>query len=405
MRFAVIGGGAAGFFASIRLSELRPDAEVHLFEKSAQLLSKVKVSGGGRCNVTHACFDARELIRNYPRGNPELIGSFSRFGPAQTVEWFSERGVELKTELDGRMFPTTDSSQTIIDLFLEEARRTGVLIHRKTGFRTIQTGRSGRWSLEFDDDSCRDFDAVLMAAGSSEAVWKSLKALGLEIHDPAPSLFTFHVRDKELQSLMGLSIDNVKVNIPATSFESEGPLLFTHWGLSGPAVLKLSSFAARELQNRAYRFKVQIDFLPEFKEGRVEETLRTFRSSQPRKLVVNAIPFDSIPKRCWEYLLHRAEIADGRNWADLGNKSLSELVRTLKKLELEVNGKSTFKEEFVTCGGVSLDEIDTRTFQSKRLPGLFFAGEVLDVDAVTGGFNFQHAWTSGWLAAEGMSSL
>lgn len=405
MRFAVIGGGAAGFFASIRLSELRSDAEVHLFEKSAQVLSKVKVSGGGRCNVTHACLDARELIRNYPRGNPQLIGAFSRFGPAQTVEWFSERGVELKTELDGRMFPTTDSSQTIIDLFLQEARRTGVLIHRKTGFRSIEPGKVRRWSLDFDDESRQEFDAVLVASGSSDAVWKALNELGIEIVVPVPSLFTFHVRDKDLQSLMGLSIDNVRVNIPASSFESEGPLLFTHWGLSGPAVLKLSSFAARDLQQRAYRFNVQIDFLPELKEGRVEETLRTFRSSQSRKSVVNANPFDKIPRRCWEYLLHRAQIPEGRNWADLGNKALLELVCALKKLGLEVNGKSTFKEEFVTSGGVSLNAIDTKSFEAKGHPGLFFAGEVLDVDAVTGGFNFQHAWTSGWLAAEGMSAL
>lgn len=405
MKFAVIGGGAAGFFASIRLRELRPDVEVHLFEKSAQVLAKVKVSGGGRCNVTHACFNARELIRNYPRGNPELIGAFTRFGPAQTVEWFGDRGVDLKTEEDGRMFPVTDSSQTIIDLFLQEAHRTGVSVHRKTGLRSIHRATEGKWVMAFDDESRQEFDAVLIATGSSETVWKSLKFLGLEIHEPVPSLFTFHVRDKELQSLMGLSIAHVRLTIPQTGFESEGPLLFTHWGLSGPAVLKLSSFASKELHERMYRFPLKIDFLPDRKEGGVEEELRNFRTMHSRKQVINATPFDEIPKRCWNYLLHLAGIQTDKNWADIGNKPLSELVRVMKKLELAVNGKSTFKEEFVTCGGVSLDEIDTRTFQAKRFPGLFFAGEVLDVDAVTGGFNFQHAWTSGWLAAEGMASV
>ncbi|MFM1744392.1 MAG: hypothetical protein RLZZ630_329 [Bacteroidota bacterium] len=405
MRFAVIGGGAAGFFASIRLRELRPDSEVHLFEKSAQVLAKVKVSGGGRCNVTHACFEARELIRNYPRGNPELIGAFSRFGPAQTVEWFEDRGVDLKTEEDGRMFPITDSSQTIIDLFLSEAQSNGVLLHRKTGLKTLKQSEANRWSLEFDDDSKWEFDAVLISTGSSESVWKSLMALGMEIRPPVPSLFTFHVRDKELQSLMGLSVAQVRLVIPETGFESSGPLLFTHWGLSGPAVLKLSAFAARDLHSKAYRFRLTIDFLPDLKESRVEETLRDFRSTNARRQVINAIPFHSIPKRCWGYLLLIAGIDSEKNWADLGNKHLHALLNAMKSLELDINGKSTFKEEFVTCGGVSLDEVDTRSFQAKRFPGLYFAGEVLNVDAVTGGFNFQHAWTSGWLAAGGMASI
>jgi predicted Rossmann fold flavoprotein len=226
----------------------------------------------------------------------------------------------------------------------------------------------------------------------------------VEINAPLPSLFTFHVRDKQLQSLMGLSISHVRLNIPGTGFESEGPLLFTHWGLSGPAVLKLSAFAAKELHKCTYRFSLKIDFLPDMKEGRVEEELRNFRTLHSRKQVINAIPFDEIPKRCWNYLLESAGIPTEKNWADIGNKPLLELLKVMKKLELAVNGKSTFKEEFVTCGGVSLHEIDTRTFQSNRFPGLYFAGEVLDVDAVTGGFNFQHAWTSGWLAAEGMAT-
>lgn len=401
-RFAVIGGGAAGFFAAIRLAELRPDAAVFLFEKSTQILGKVRVSGGGRCNVTHACFDPKALCAFYPRGHKELLGPFHRFGPLQTIEWFESRGVELKTEEDGRIFPVSDSSQSIIDALMHAARENGVRLHLNSSLMNLQA--SGRyWNLQFGNKHELLVNSVFIATGSSDKIWETLRLLDLKIAEPVPSLFTFHIHDKELQALSGLSIEKTEVQVVHSKYHSEGPLLFTHWGLSGPAILKTSSFEARNLKEKGYQFDIRINFIPASDPEEVMERLLSLRDTESRKLVIAHSAFSEIPKRAWIYLVGRAGIPENLRWADLSNTRMESLRTELTEGIYSVSGKSTFKEEFVTCGGVAREEIDFRRFESVRLPGLFFGGEVLDVDAVTGGFNFQHAWTSGWIAAAAMA--
>ena len=401
---AIIGGGAAGFFAALHLAEIDPHCEVHIFEKSTQLLSKVKVSGGGRCNVTHACFDNRTLVQFYPRGSKQLSSPFKQFSPIDTIEWFKERGVMLKTEEDGRMFPVTDSSQTIINCFLEEAQRLGVRIHTQQGVSSF-IQENNQWKINFSDQSQFVADALLIATGSSELIWNQLKSLGIKIEEPAPSLFTFNVKDMNLQELSGTSVEHTSLKIQGTKLKTEGPLLITHWGMSGPAILKLSAWGALDLKALSYNFTLSISYLPAENDQSLMYFLKNLRSKESRKQVNSFSPFDEISKRLWNYLLGKSDITQQINWADLSNKDLQRLVDELLHGQYKVNGKSTFKDEFVTCGGVSLDEINFKTYESKKYPGLFFAGEVINVDAVTGGFNFQHAWTSGWIAAEGMSEL
>lgn len=398
---AIIGGGAAGFFAAIRLAELHPDARISIFEKSHQLLSKVRVSGGGRCNVTHSCFDIRELVKNYPRGSKQLMGPFSRFAPGDTISWFYDRGVALKTEEDGRMFPESDSSETIINTFLDEAERNKVNILTQCGLTAIEATEK-KWKLEFSDGSRDIFDVVMIAAGSSDALWKLLSVAGLKIVPPVPSLFTFNVKDKALQELLGISVSKTQLHIPGTKLKAEGPLLITHWGLSGPAILKLSAWGARELREMNYTFKISISFLTDEKDESLTEQLKAMRLSDSKKQAGSFSPFSTISKRLWNYLLQKAGISLQLNWADLSNKQLQALSKELLQGQYQVQGKSTFKDEFVTCGGVDLNEIDFKTYEAKRFPGLFFGGEVINVDAITGGFNFQHAWTSAWIAAEAM---
>lgn len=402
MKVAVVGGGAAGFFAAIHLAEICPDAEVHIFEKGQQILGKVRVSGGGRCNVTHACFDVRQLVKYYPRGSKELLGPFHRFGPQDTINWFADRGVELKTEEDGRMFPVTDSSQTIIDSFLDASDECGLSIHTQSGLMGIEQLEYG-WKLTLDHNKIFVADAVLLAGGSSSSLWNLLAGLGLKMINPVPSLFTFHIPDKSLRSLSGVSIENVELKIPGFKYLSDGPLLFTHWGLSGPSILKLSAFAARYLNECDYQSILTINFLPDYSDEEISDDFNDWRQIHSRRQVGSQSPFASIPKRCWHFILEKAKINDTINWADVSNKQIRTLVSALIAAEFEIRGKSTFKEEFVTCGGVSMDEINTKNFEARRYPGLFFAGEILNVDAVTGGFNFQHAWTSGWIAAEGIA--
>ena len=400
---AIIGGGAAGFFAALHLAEIDPHCEVHIFEKSTQLLSKVKVSGGGRCNVTHACFDNRTLVQFYPRGSKQLASPFKQFSPIDTIAWFKERGVSLKTEEDGRMFPVTDSSQTIINCFLEEAQRLGVRIHTQQGVSSF-IQENNQWKITFSDQSHFVADALLIATGSSELIWNQLKSLGIKIEEPAPSLFTFNIKDMNLHELSGTSIENTSLKIQGTKLKTEGPLLITHWGMSGPSILKLSAWGALDLKGLNYNFTLSVSFLPEENDETLLTKLKNLRSSESRKLVSTFSPFDEISKRLWIYLLGKSDISIDLNWADLSNKELQRLMEELLHGNYKVNGKSTFKDEFVTCGGVSLDELNFKTYESKNYPGLFFAGEVINVDAVTGGFNFQHAWTSGWIAAEGIKN-
>ena len=399
---AIIGGGAAGFFAALRLAELLPQLDVHIFEKSRHLLSKVKVSGGGRCNVTHACFDPQQLTMYYPRGQKELRGPFTRFGPRQTVEWFRKAGVKLKTEEDGRMFPSTDSSQTIIDTFLSKAEDYSIQIHTEKGLTGLV--REGeKWRLEFSDQSVYTAETVFLSPGSNSALWSLMSSLGIKTVPPVPSLFTFSIRDKDLHALSGLSVPKVETTVQGTSYTSEGPLLLTHWGMSGPAILKLSAFAARQLYDNGYKFTITINYLPDHPD--TEKTVTAYKISQSRKQTGTQSPFEEIPRRLWLYLLQRAGIDAQKNWADISKQQVFRLLTELCEGIYQVDGKNTFKEEFVTCGGIDLKEINFTDYSLKKLPGIFAGGEFINVDAVTGGFNFQNAWTSGYLAAEGMADL
>jgi predicted Rossmann fold flavoprotein len=403
LKVVVIGGGAAGFFAAINCAAATREAEVILLEKTNKLLSKVRVSGGGRCNVTHACFDNNLLVKQYPRGEKELRNVFSRFSTSDTIKWFEERGVKLKTEEDGRMFPVTDSSETIIRCLNHEAEKAGIRIETSTevesiikeaeGFRIIIKGGG-----EF---SC---NKVIVASGGNQKpeAYSFLKNSSHSLQKPVPSLFTFNIPDDPITTLMGVSVPMARVRIAGTRLETEGPLLITHWGMSGPAVLKASAWGARVLNDLQYRFQVLISWLPKLNEEKLRIILQECKEDQPSKTLLASCPVE-LPKRLWSHLLTRAGIADDLRWADLPKKSMNVLIAKMISDEYTVSGKTTFKEEFVTCGGVNLKEIDLATMQSKLWKGLFFAGEVMDVDGVTGGFNFQNAWSSGWIAANNIS--
>ncbi len=394
---AIIGGGAAGFFAAINLAQKNPDYKITIYEKSNKLLSKVKVSGGGRCNVTHACFDAGELIEFYPRGGKELVPAFKKFQPQNTVEWFEKRGVKIKKENDGRMFPVTNNSQTIIDCFLNEAEKYGVEI--KMGYALISLEKSENdqnWKLAFANERTEMADSVMMAAGSSESVWEILKKLGHTIIPPVPSLFTFHIADKRIDGLMGLSVPDATVHLKNRDTKTNGPLLITHWGMSGPAILKSSAWEAIFLNEKNYHTKVIINFTGQTKET-IRKQLAILRDAEAKKLAGTIAQF-GLPTRLWKQLTDHLNISD-RKWAGLGNKDLDALATELCAAEYKINGKTTFKEEFVTCGGVKLEEVNLEKFESKIHPGLFFGGEILNIDAVTGGFNFQAAWTGGWIVS------
>lgn len=397
----VVGGGAAGFFCAINAAARQPGLKVCILEKTGKLLTKVAVSGGGRCNVTHACFDIDTLSRRYPRGTNFLRKAFHHFNPKDTIEWFRERGVELKTEEDGRMFPVSNTSSTIVQCLLQEASRHQVHIELNQEIVSLNFV-DGSWKLQSAKGRTYQTPKVCLAQGglnklSMEALFSNLKHT---IVSPIPSLFTFNMPGNEITKLMGVSVDDVMARIPGTKLESKGPLLITHWGMSGPAILKLSAWGARDLAQMQYQFRVMINWIPDFSEISLREQLNGFRTQLSRQLILPRNPF-SLPQRLWEYLVTKlAHVAPDRRWADLSAKEVNALVRVLLFCEFEVKGKTTFKEEFVTAGGVSLAEIDHRTMESKLHPGLYFAGEVMDVDGITGGFNFQHAWTSGYLAAQ-----
>lgn len=404
-RIVVVGGGAAGFFGAIACAEqLGAAGEVTIYEATAHPLAKVRVSGGGRCNVTHACFEPRQLVQRYPRGGRELLGAFHRWQPRDTVAWFAARGVELKTEEDGRMFPTTDDSATIVDGLRRAAEAARVRLVTSLGVRTIDA-EAGSFRVTLTDGASLRCERVLLATGGNRgsAGFTIAEKLGHTIEPLVPSLFTFHIDDPRLAGLAGVSVDQVVATVPGTRLRESGPLLVTHWGLSGPAILKLSAWGARELAARRYEFPVVIDFAPPHTRDTLLRELGAVRARNPRKQIATWSPL-ALPQRFWERLVTHAGIGAAKPWTEVSNAALATLAAQLNAAEFTVVGKSLFKEEFVTCGGVRLSEVDFKTMESRKCPGLHFAGEVLDIDGVTGGFNFQSAWTTGWLAGQAMAA-
>lgn len=394
----IIGGGAAGFFAAVTAAKANPSAAVILLEKSNALLSKVRISGGGRCNVTHACFDPPLLVKNYPRGEKALLGPFHRFQPKDTIHWFESRGVPLKTEEDGRMFPVTDQSQTIINCLLQEAKTLGVQIRLQHRIKTIQK-KGALFSLGFSDDSVMECHRLIMATGGNKEGFDLAHSLGHRIMPPVPSLFTFNVPDFPLAELAGISVETVQIKIHNTSLVQTGPLLITHWGFSGPAVLKLSAWGARPLYESNYRAIIFINWLPEYTQGELMAKLVSLKQQFAAKTIAAPHEFP-LAKQLWKHLIASAEIEDSKRWGDISHKSLAHLAAKLQADRYDTDGKTTHKQEFVTCGGVDLNEVNFKTLESRLVPGLYFAGEILDIDGITGGFNFQNAWTTGWIAGQ-----
>jgi predicted Rossmann fold flavoprotein len=392
----VIGGGAAGFFSAIQAAS--SGRSVVLLEKSENVLSKVKISGGGRCNVTHSCFEPRALSEYYPRGQKALIGVFNRFQPADTIQWYKERGVELKTESDGRMFPVTDSSQTIIDCLLNEAKKLGVKILTKRTVTEISK-HGDDYKVTLEGGLVYDCMGVIITTGSGRGGYDFAKKLGHSIVDPAPSLFTFKINDKSLHALAGVSVSNVEISIKGEKLNGQvGPLLVTHWGISGPSVIKLSAWAARFAAVSKYQFEVVINLLPKYSSETIVSVLKAYRLKNFQKKCSNQSPFSEVSLRFWRYLVGKAGIDSNQPWKQLTEGQMKNLAEVLFALSFKVNGKSPFKEEFVTAGGVALNEVNFKTMESKLSSGLYFAGEILDIDGVTGGFNFQNAWSTGYIA-------
>lgn len=403
IKIIVIGGGAAGFFGAIACAEASPTAQVTLLEAAAEPLGKVRISGGGRCNVTHHCFDPALLVQHYPRGGKALRGAFTRFQPKDTVDWYKRRGVRLKTEADGRMFPTTDDSSTVIDCLMRELRRVGVNLCTKSAVKAVTREEAG-FAVVLRSQVRISCDRLLLATGSSPQGHRIASALGHTIESPVPSLFTFNVPDKSLRQLAGISVDPVvvKLSVPeAKPLTQTGPLLITHWGFSGPAILKLSAWGARSLQASCYQGTVQVNWLPALSTEQIRQRLQTTRQEIPKRAIANHCPVE-LPKRLWRYWVQQAGLDDTVTWANLPKKSLNALVESISRGVYSIQGKSAFKDEFVTCGGIKLSEVDFKTMESRRCPGLFLAGEVLNIDGVTGGFNFQSAWTTGWLAGQAL---
>lgn len=404
LRIIVVGGGAAGFFAAIAAADANPDAQVKLLEKGQSYLAKVKISGGGRCNVTHACFDPREFSQRYPRGGRELIGPFHRFQARDTIDWFESRGVKLKAEKDGRMFPVTDSSQTVIDCLMNACRRSGVTLFPNTEVKNVEPQPDGSFTVTLKSGDMLSCDRLLFATGGARGTESQnvFKRLGHHIKPPVPSLFTFHIEVPWLRELSGVSVPDAAVSVVGTKLKERGPILLTHWGLSGPAILKLSAWGARELNNRHYKFALLVDWLPATSEAKIKEEISQRLTTQSAKPVVK-ISLQPIPARLWEQIVASAGIKLSTRWSELSSARQHALIKELKRAEFPVTGKSMNKEEFVTCGGVQLNEINFKTMESRSVPGLFFAGEALDIDGITGGFNFQAAWTTGWIAGRGMA--
>lgn len=413
MNLVVVGGGAAGFFGAIAAAEANPQCRVTLLERNAAPLGKVRISGGGRCNVTHACFDPTELIKHYPRGGRALLGPLTRFQPRDVMAWFESRGVPLKTERDGRVFPLSDNAESIVNCLIESARRAGVEVRTGANVQDIRR-EEGAYIVVLKGDQPLRADRILLATGSSATGWRIAQALGHTLVPPVPSLFTFEIRtergeaDPRLDGLSGIAVAQVRLTLldPAGSpcARQEGALLITHWGLSGPAVLRLSAFAARELHTWGYRAGLLVDWLPELTEDDLQSLFSECKHKQGGRLVCAHSPLRALPHRLWASLCAEAQIYPDQRWAKLPRGNAQRLIEALKRGRYLITGKGQFKEEFVTCGGVCLDEVNFRTMESRVAAGIYFAGEVLDIDGVTGGFNFQAAWTTGWIAGHAIAA-
>lgn len=395
----IIGGGAAGFFCAANIAPA-PEVSVRIVEKSAKTLAKVKISGGGRCNVTHACFEPKELVKFYPRGARELLGPFHAFQPGDVFEWFQSRGVELKTEEDNRVFPVTDKSQTIIDALETAVSKNNVRVDLNTGITAISPAQNG-YTLTTDAGTTLQADYLVITAGSSPQFWSMLEKTGFPMVKQVPSLFTFNIKHPIIEGLAGISVPLADVTIQKTNYQAQGPLLITHWGLSGPGILKLSAWAARSLEQVNYQFSIKVNWLGNDDFEDALNALKHMRDQHPKKSTSSHCPFGLV-SRLWSNMLVFVGI-DQKNWADVSNKKMEELATVLTCHSFDVHGKSTFKDEFVTAGGVDLKSIHFKTMESKDFPDVFFAGEVLDIDAVTGGFNFQAAWTTAWIAAKSIT--
>jgi len=399
-KIVIIGGGAAGFFAAITCAEHNPTAKIIILEKGNQVLQKVKISGGGRCNVTHACFDPKELTEFYPRGKKELLGPFHQFMTGDTMLWFEERGVPLKIEADNRVFPQSNSSQSIIDVLMGEVEKNKIILKLGHRVEDIEKGDE-QWRISTNKEEFIA-DKILIASGSNTKIWDIISNLGHTIIPPVPSLFTFKINDIRIKEIPGISVPNATVSIIDSKFKSNGSLLITHWGISGPAVLKLSAFGALFLAEKNYQYSVKINWISKPLSSALNK-LKILKKENPKKHLIIKSVFKDIPKRLWEQLVLASEIKQEQRWADISNKQLDTLANQLTNTIFNAYGKTTFKEEFVTAGGVDLKEINFKRFESKIHNNLFFAGEVLNIDAVTGGFNFQNAWTGGFITGKTMS--
>ncbi len=433
LKIVVIGGGAAGFFGAITCATAHPNTQVTLLEASAQPLTKVRISGGGRCNVTHACFDPALLVQAYPRGGKALRGALTRFQPNDTIAWFEAHGIQLKTEPDGRMFPITDNSQTIVDCLYHAAETAGVKIYTSTPVKSIsrhpslllkedtETREHGdaenvseiytplptpHFQINLKNSKTIKCDRILLATGSNPLGYRWAKEFGHPIEPPVPSLFTFTIQDPRLKDLAGVSVNQASLRLPEadkTVKEQTAPLLITHWGLSGPAVLKLSAWGARFLHDNHYQTPLLINWLPQYNQEKIRQLLISVKSQLPQRQVTTSCPVP-IPKRIWISLVNHVGISTQQRWAEVSKKELNQLIQELNQGRYLIQGKGVFKEEFVTCGGVSLNSVNFKTMESRICPGLYFAGEILDIDGITGGFNFQNAWTTAWIAGQSMGN-
>ena len=395
----IVGGGAAGFFTAINIVEKNPKIKVAILERGKEVLSKVRISGGGRCNVTHACFEPNELVKFYPRGEKELRGPFHKFCSGDTMEWFSNHGVELKIEDDGRIFPVSNSSQTIIDCFIQATQKLGITVLTGQSVQSIFK-KDNFWKIETQSENYLA-EKLILATGSNPKIWEMLQTFGHAIVNPVPSLFTFNIKDPRIKELPGVSAE-VSIKVKDTKLTSTGPLLITHWGMSGPAILKLSAWGARILFEKSYQFTIFVNWLNDIETDQCEKILKDLKQEHAKKAVSKKSPFE-FPNRLWESLVLASGIVEETKWSDLTKVQLQNLANQLTNASFQVNGKSTFKEEFVTSGGIDLKEINFKTMESKIHENLYFSGEIVDIDAVTGGFNFQNAWTSGFILANSLN--
>jgi predicted Rossmann fold flavoprotein len=405
-RIIIIGGGAAGFFGAITAATHNPNLNITILEASRHPLHKVRISGGGRCNVTHACFDPKQLVQQYPRGSKALRGPFSRFQPRDTIQWFQNHGVSLKTEADGRMFPTTDDSDTIAQCLLQTAQNAGITLEPQTPVQAVQRHANG-FRISLRQGEQRDCDRLLLATGSHPSGYRFAQSLGHSLIPPVPSLFTFTIRDPQLTQLAGVSVPNVEISLPHRNpkqqgLKQQGPLLITHWGLSGPAVLKLSAWGARTLHDCHYQTPIRLNWLPQHNRETLHQIYRQQKADHPRKTLGSFSPV-SLSRRLWNTHLNAVQIDPQTRWAELSKKAMNRLNQQLLQSSYTIEGKGIFKDEFVTCGGINLKEINFKTLESRICPHLYLAGELLDIDGITGGFNFQNAWTTSWLAGQALA--